>query len=177
MTELNFEIQHKDVFPNREIHETKQLSDRPTAKILLKDTDGMICLTAKTNSNFYFLPGGGIEAGESETDAIKRECLEEAGCNISIDKKICDVTEYREEVGEKRIVSCFSGNVIGEKSSPTLAVDDIGFDVVWHTLDKAIELLTKQLKSITEETDNFYTRKFNTARDLRILQLDVCGFI
>ncbi len=53
MTELNFEIQHKDVFPNREIHETKQLSDRPTVKILLKDTDGMICLTTKTNSNFY----------------------------------------------------------------------------------------------------------------------------
>ncbi|WP_091170730.1 NUDIX hydrolase [Paenibacillus sp. 1_12] len=40
----------------------------------------------------YDLPGGTVEANESLTEAVKRECMEEAGINVYITKNIgvCD---------------------------------------------------------------------------------------
>jgi 8-oxo-dGTP diphosphatase len=37
----------------------------------------------------YFLPGGGIEGSESETECLVRECLEEIGIKVKVLEKIC----------------------------------------------------------------------------------------
>lgn len=42
----------------------------------------------------YFLPGGGIDPGESEEEALKREALEETGYSITINNKIGTVADY-----------------------------------------------------------------------------------
>lgn len=42
----------------------------------------------------YFLLGGGINEGESQEQAIKRECLEEAGYTVNIMKKLCSAEAY-----------------------------------------------------------------------------------
>ncbi len=42
----------------------------------------------------YFLPGGGLENGESHIDCIKREFMEEAGCTVLVGKKICSAETY-----------------------------------------------------------------------------------
>lgn len=42
----------------------------------------------------YFLLGGGLEKGESHTDCIERECLEEAGYKVLVKKKICSAESY-----------------------------------------------------------------------------------
>ena len=42
----------------------------------------------------YFLLGGGIDKGESHEDAIRRECLEEAGCTVNINQKLCSAETY-----------------------------------------------------------------------------------
>ena len=39
-------------------------------------------LVMKTNSNIYMLPGGKIDDGESDKEALKREVLEEAGISL-----------------------------------------------------------------------------------------------
>lgn len=39
-------------------------------------------LVVKTNSNIYMLPGGKIDDGESNEQALKREVLEEAGIQL-----------------------------------------------------------------------------------------------
>lgn len=171
MKEFNFHISHQDIFPDREVKGNhNNLIDRLTVKIILFDEQENICLTSKTNSNFYFLPGGGVEKDEDQIEALKRECLEEAGCAILIKEKIGIVTESRDESHEKRIVYCYEGKVIGEKGLPALARDDEGFDVIWANVVDVIALLEKQLESISEQTDNFYARKFNTVRDLKIVK-------
>ena len=42
----------------------------------------------------YFLLGGGINEGESHEQALKRECLEEAGYTISIKQKFGSAEAY-----------------------------------------------------------------------------------
>lgn len=51
---------------------------RVVAKALIKDSQGRI-LVVKENSDFWSLPGGGIEHGESAQDCLKRELKEEIG--------------------------------------------------------------------------------------------------
>ena len=55
--------------------------DRPGA-YLIDITDGRLaCVHMHLG---YLLPGGGIEAGESREDCIRRECLEETGRTVTI---------------------------------------------------------------------------------------------
>lgn len=46
------------------------------------------------NSGKYFLVGGGHAAGESETEALRREAREEIGFEIEISEKIGAAIEY-----------------------------------------------------------------------------------
>ncbi|HWS48682.1 MAG TPA: NUDIX domain-containing protein [Candidatus Methanoperedens sp.] len=46
----------------------------------------------KNNQDYYSVPGGGIEKGESPEDAVGREIFEELGCRL---KKIQKVSEVK----------------------------------------------------------------------------------
>ena len=42
----------------------------------------------ETPKGFFFL-GGGIDDGETETECIIRECMEDAGFQVKITEKVC----------------------------------------------------------------------------------------
>ena len=54
--------------------------------------DGRLYLTKKSGE--IYLPGGGIEKDESHIEALKREFLEEIGCEIVNANKLCDIDCY-----------------------------------------------------------------------------------
>ena len=171
MSEFNFTISHQDLFPQITADKDIELSTRPTVRAVIFNDNKEICIRTKTDSGFYFLPGGGIEENETPIEALKRECLEEAGCSINNIQKIGTVIEYRDEAKEKRSNDCFTANLVGEQIEPTLAIgDEEGFDVIWININEAITLLEEQKNKISETTNNFYSRTFNTVRDLKILQ-------
>jgi len=61
--------------------------------IIFKEDNILMVFLGKTNE--YKFPGGGIEENETIEEALKREVLEEVGCNVNkIDKKIGIITEY-----------------------------------------------------------------------------------
>lgn len=171
MTDFNFTISHQDLFPERSTDENIQLSTRATVRAVIFNTKNEVCIRTKTGSGFFFLPGGGIEDKEDSVEALKRECLEETGCKITNIQKIGTVIEHRYEAKEKRTNDCFTADLFGEQIEPTLAIgDEDGFDVIWVDINEALELLENQKNKISETTNNFYSRTFNTIRDLRILQ-------
>jgi ADP-ribose pyrophosphatase YjhB (NUDIX family) len=61
--------------------------------IILKENNILMVFLGKTNE--YKFPGGGVEENETIEEALKREVLEEVGCNvIKIVKKIGIITEH-----------------------------------------------------------------------------------
>lgn len=169
---IHHTIKHKDVFPEDQTTEPEKYKTRNTVKGIILDTHNKIALVAKKGSGFYFLPGGGVEDGESAEEALKRECAEEIGCNITIEKKFAVISEYRDVSGELYQTSCFIARLSGDVGDPDLIPEDslYGMETLWVIRVEAIDLLRKQMKKINNKTDNYYSRKFNTVRDLFFIE-------
>lgn len=53
----------------------------------------------------YFLVGGGIDAGETDTETLRREAAEEIGFHVEVGEKIGEAIEYFYSEREKRHVA------------------------------------------------------------------------
>ena len=59
---------------------------------LITNNQGQFLMQHFTKRNFYWLPGGGIDAGENEIEALSREIKEETGyTNFTITEKVAEV--------------------------------------------------------------------------------------
>lgn len=92
--------------------------DRAGAYLI--DIKGDKVLTVKTPKG-YFLLGGGIEEGENSEECLIRECLEESGFSIKIDKYLFAADTYC--IHERRgyfhpIQYYFSGSLIEKVQEP-----------------------------------------------------------
>jgi len=56
--------------------------------------DGEIGVVKSSGYDTYFLVGGGIDAGENETETLCREAIEEIGFRIEVGEKIGEAIEY-----------------------------------------------------------------------------------
>ena len=68
----------------------------------------------------FFLPGGGIENGETDTLCIMRECMEETGYTVSVKKKVCSAEAYEKnhEIGYFHpIQTYYLGELIEQKQT------------------------------------------------------------
>lgn len=116
---------------------------REAARAVLKDSNGQYALMYSKTYNYYKLPGGGIEDGESKEEALKRELLEEVGANANVLGAIGRVIELRAFNNHQRQISyAYYAEVVGEVGANSLEKGEIeeGFEVVWVGLDEAIRL-------------------------------------
>ncbi len=94
---------------------------RPSAYGLIYDASG--CLAVLQTPRGGFLPGGGIEAGESPEDALRREVREECSFAIEVGRPLGAAAEYRDTPGHAFAIrkDClfFAARVVGAGGAAT----------------------------------------------------------
>lgn len=155
------------------LHNPENVSDaevatykkRDSVRAIVLDTEGKMALLHATKYNYYKLPGGGVDDGESLHDALKRECMEEIGCNIVVDAEVGVLTEYRKKRSLNQVSYCYVAHVVGEKGEPHLEPGEIahGFKTVWLSVADARAAVESGAKH------EVYDASFMIARDTALI--------
>lgn len=158
-------INNQDIFPD--LNEDPQIKrwKREAARAIVVDDMGKIALLFVSRKNYHKLPGGGIEKGEDIPEALKREMIEEIGCDIEVTGEIGQIDEYRSKFELLQINYCFMTKVKGDKKPPAFVENEIkdGFRIMWVDIDDAVKLLENDA---TED----YAGKFIVMRDTIFLK-------
>jgi 8-oxo-dGTP diphosphatase len=111
--------------------------------------DGRIGVVKSSVYNKYFLIGGGIENGEDEIAALRREAIEEIGFEIETGEKIGKATEYFYAEKDKQYIAkeCnFYRVAILNKSA-----DKAESELIWIGQNRLGELYHKSHRWIIEK--------------------------
>jgi 8-oxo-dGTP pyrophosphatase MutT (NUDIX family) len=157
-------IRDEDIGSN--IPDPAKYKEREAARAIVLDTEHKVALLHATNVGYHKLPGGGIEAGEDIVQALKREAIEEIGCDIGNIRELGKIEEYRNGFGLHQISYCFVADLIGKKGKPNLEEGEIadGFETEWLPLAEAIQILE------SEATIEHYEGRFIQLRALTFLK-------
>jgi 8-oxo-dGTP pyrophosphatase MutT (NUDIX family) len=144
---------------------------REAARAVVFDDQGLTPLLFVSKHNYHKLPGGGIEEGEDKMQGLRRELLEETGCEIEVEKEIGQIIEYRSAVNFnwrdnlKQTSYCYLGKITKKDNPPSFDKGEIaeGFKLDWFSLDEAIKILEN------DKPDN-YEGSFIQKRDIIFLK-------
>ena len=119
---------------------------RSTAKAIIRNKNKILLNKCydKNNGHYYSLPGGGQDKYENIYDAVKRECLEETGYNVTdikfkgICEEICDNddtrTNYRQYA--HKLYHIFTCNIVSDKIISPTETDDMQICSEWIEIEK-----------------------------------------
>lgn len=162
----------KEVFPDKEDNwEDVGFEDRLTGKAIVFDHDSNVALVGTKVNSFYLLPGGGVDPEESIEDGIVRECLEEIGCEVVLERKVGVIDDYRNRDKKHCINHCYTARLVGEKGQLKLTEEEEknGLHVIWVPINDAISILEKEVEQLKRGEVTFYNTGFNIVRDHRFL--------
>ena len=144
----------------------ESFKERKASRAIVFDVDNNVALLHATKKNYHKLPGGGIEEGEDIHETLRRETLEEIGCDVKNIRDLGIIEEYRNGFSLHQVSYCFIADLSGEKGANHLEDDEIadGFEPVWLNLQSAIEVLEG------EDSIENYEGKFIRLRDLTFLR-------
>lgn len=166
--ELLAEFSDKEFGLDTPIPEKYQV--RRSASAVLFNSDGRVAMEHATKRQYYKLPGGTMVAGESVEQGLRREVLEETGCEILIGKPIGLVIESRDRRATTKITYCFIATVIGAPENRNLDEYEVeeGFETVWVPINEAIRLLENEPQGQMDE--QHYDAMFRAARETLLLK-------
>ncbi len=152
---------------DKKILGTDGLSCKPLYKksrAILINKDYRIAVMYEKKSNFYALPGGGIEQGENEIAALVREVAEETGCVCDIIEPLGVVFENRYHADTTHLTYFFVVHTKTTQAELHLTDDEValGTTLKWCSIDEAWKLI----KNNSLDT---YQKRFLQARDLAAL--------
>ena len=134
------------------------MEEKRAARTVIIDRDYEIFRTAiisVRNGEYFKIPGGGIEEGESEEEAAIREAREEAGCDVTLLKEI-GRSSFTDEKSILHSSICFLAE---RKSNGIVSFDEWeksnDFKVDWVSLKEADRLFR------SSKTNDPFGKKIN----------------
>lgn len=130
--------------------------------LIIEEDKILLIKRVKTNLSYFVIPGGGVEAGESNEEALIRECREELGLDLAVKDLILEnMLEDKEKNKQKEyfyLTSITSGKLGTEEGPEFLKkLKYLGtHELKWF---KIKDLLNIDLKPI--EIKNLIYRKYN----------------
>lgn len=120
--------------------EGKEYTERVGAYAVAFDEQGRVALVEapvfRTGNLWLFLPGGGIEPGESDEACIVRECLEETGCSVQVGEFLGVADEYLETQEYMHLTGHFYEVAWGEKVQEPIETDHT---FMWVSVEECYE--------------------------------------
>jgi 8-oxo-dGTP diphosphatase len=112
---------------------------RPSAYSLVQNVGGEVAVVRTPRG--IFLPGGGIEVGESPEQAIEREAVEECGLILLAARLIGTAVEIVHSVAEN---ACFEkrSTFFEARLHGLTPAQELDHELVWLQPDEAIEWLS-----------------------------------
>lgn len=114
---------------------------RPSAYAIIRDADGRLCVVQ--TSEGAFLPGGGLEVGETPDQAVLREVAEECGFAARVERRVGAANQllYAEsEQSYYEIPSVFFEVLVVGAVSAT----EPGHQVTWLSAGEASQQLSRE---------------------------------
>jgi ADP-ribose pyrophosphatase YjhB (NUDIX family) len=88
----------------------------------------LLCRHEKPGKEYWLLPGGGVNAGESLVDALARELIEEVGLTEDVPVEgpvaICESSAPIQEPGAKHVVHIVFAGDLSKRSLETVTSTD-----------------------------------------------------
>ena len=126
--------------------------------IIIKDRHILTMKGRDNDGDYFLLPGGGQEPGETMTEALQRECREEISCDIFVG----DITLIREYISNNHEFAKIDPEIhqieymfqckLAENSSPKIGhiPDNNQIGIEWLNLDKINQyrLYPRSLQSV-----------------------------
>ncbi len=120
-----------------------------SAGVIIKESKVLMIHRFKNGDEYFVLPGGGIEKGESPEDALIREIKEETSLEIKIEKSSGN---FIDEFGDEHfnfLCEYISGEPKFEADSPEVKRNgpNIIYELVWKNLEEIKDLKIYPIKT------------------------------
>lgn len=155
------------------VYEINNPTTRKAVRAILLNDIGEIALLHKSKKNEYKLIGGGVENEETLEQALKREVLEESGCEIDILRELGYVEEYRTINNFVQISYIYVAKVSNDtkKLYLTEQEEDEGSKLCWYKPEIALKQINDSYeKLVPSKYSNLYSSKIIVKRDASILK-------
>ena len=133
-----------DIYKNKiELPPNEKIFWRISAYTIVVNDNKILLVKPKYDTTKWTLPGGGVETHESIAEGIQRECYEETGYKIKVDKihpiYVGESNFYNDKKFFHSIVLIYKANLLSEKQNKeiinSIEIDEID-TVEWVSLEE-----------------------------------------